>query len=77
MSHATGAFRPSGSWDDLTPPRLLDVEERTPPLVPWGLGNDEPPVEPALDGKEIYLCVACWEWHEGAGCGATTPRPPR
>lgn len=77
MSHAKRAFRPSTSWSEVTPPRLLTAEERGAPFVPWGLGNDEPPLEPGLDPKEVYLCVLCWEWHTGAACGAPGHRRSR
>lgn len=77
MSHVSRPYRASGSWDDLTPPRLESAERRTPPLVPWGLGGDESVVEqPKIDGKELYLCVLCWEWHTGPGCAPPTSAAP-
>ena len=70
MSHAKGAYRASGSWDDLSPPRPRSERERTPPLVPWGLGEGEPAAPP--DAADLFLCVTCWEWHAEGPCA-----PPR
>ena len=56
-------YRASGSWDELEPPA-----EQEPHHVPWGLGNDLPPIEAHQDPDEIYLCVACWQWHEDQVC---------
>ncbi|MCO5171855.1 MAG: hypothetical protein M9894_36610 [Planctomycetes bacterium] len=65
MSEARrGAYRASGSWDDLSPPRSRADE----PAPPRGLFDALPPATAAAD--EDYLCVACWEWHADAGCRA-------
>lgn len=71
MNERSGAYRPSASWEDLAPPRLMGDGERTPPLVPWGLVDDEPAADARLGAElddDVYLCVRCWEWHGGSRC---------
>jgi hypothetical protein len=61
MKNDRVGFRASGSWDEVSAPRL---EERAlPALIPWGLGDAEPAREDGLEESDAYLCVACWEWH--------------
>jgi hypothetical protein len=53
-----GDYRATGSWDEVEAPGTEREAD-----IPWGLGNDPPPLEAHQDEDDVYLCVACWQWH--------------
>ncbi|MBX3472203.1 MAG: hypothetical protein KF878_35575 [Planctomycetes bacterium] len=60
-----GAYRASGSWEDLSPPTARGAD-RLP--APRGLFDAAEPAASRDGDTDEFLCVRCWEWHADPGC---------